>query len=136
LIIQCNPREEDGGEQGDYNGGTPEGDDDGGTSEDDDDGGTSEDDDNGGTSEDDDNGGTSEDDDDGGIPEGGEYHMVLPPDEETLYFAIDTLPFYLSRADYEPNLAIHAHSLLSRKIGSREDKLLHEAIHLYLEVSL
>jgi len=71
---------------------------------------------------------------------GGKYH-VLPPDDDTLEFAIKTLPFYLLRADYEPNLAIHAHSLLSQKIGEGKDKLheeirlLHEAIDLYLKVS-
>jgi hypothetical protein len=58
-----------------------------------------------------------------------------------LEFAIETLPFYLSRADYEPNLAIHAHPLLSQKIGEGKDKrhveirLLHEATDLYLKVS-
>jgi len=55
-----------------------------------------------------------------------------------LEFAIKTLPFYLSRADYEPNLVIHAHSLLNQKIGKRKNKrirLLHEAIDLYLKVS-
>ena len=122
-------------------GGTPEDDDDGGTSDDDDDG--ADDDDDGGTSDDDDDGGTSEDDDDGGTPEGddnmdGEYHTVPLPDDDTLLFAVDTLPFYLSRADYEPNLA---HSLLSQKIREGEDdlpwkiRLLHEAIDLYLKVS-
>jgi hypothetical protein len=84
-------------------------------------------------------------DDNGGTPEGddnmdGEYHIVTP-DDETLEFAIGTLPFYLSRADYEPNLAMHTHSLLSRKVEEGKDKLhaelrlLHEAINLYLKVS-
>jgi hypothetical protein len=98
VISQCNPKEEDGGEQGEDNGGTPEGDDD----------------------------------------MDGEYPI---PDDETLEFVIQTLPFYLSRADYDPNLAIHAHSLLSRKVGEGKDKLhaeirlLHKAIDLYLKVS-
>jgi len=101
LISQCNPREKDGGEQGNDNGGTPEGDDD----------------------------------------MDGEYD-ILPPDDHTLEFIIQTLPFYLSRADYEPTLAMQAHSLLSQKIGEGKDKLnckislLHEAIDLYLKVSL
>ena len=70
----------------------------------------------------------------------GEYH-ILPPDDNTLDFVIQILPFYLSRADYESNIAIHAHSLLSQKIGEGMDKLhekirlLHEAIDLYLKVS-
>jgi hypothetical protein len=87
VISQCNPKEEDSGEQVDGNGGPPEGDDD------------------------------------------------------TLEFVIQTLPFYLSRENYEPNLAIHAQSLLSQKIGEGKDKLhgklrlLHEAIDLYLKVS-
>jgi hypothetical protein len=80
-------------------------------------------------------------DDKGRTPEGddhmdGEYHIV-PPDDDTLEFAIGTLPFYLSRADYDPNLAIHAHSLLSWKVGEgkgqtafAEIRLLHEAIEL------
>jgi len=68
-------------------------------------------------------------------------YMRVLPDNDMLDFAIDTLPFYLSRADYEPNLAIHAHSLLSQKIREGEDellwkrRLLHEAIDLYLKVS-
>ena len=108
MIRQCNPREEDGDEQGDDDGGTPEAGDDGGTSEDDDDEG---------------------DDDEG------------DDDEGALEFAIETLPFYLSRADYNPNLAIYARSLLSQKIGERRNiplqkiRLFHEAIHLYLKVS-
>ena len=99
MIRQCNPREEDGSEQGD---------DDGGTSEDDDE-------------EDDD----EEDDDDEDA-------------DDTLWFPIKTLPFYLSRAEYEPNLAMHAHSLLNQKIGKRKGKRirrLHKAIDLYLKVS-
>ena len=74
------------------------------------------------------NGGTSEDVDDEDV-------------DHTSEFAIETLPFYLSRADYEPNLAILAHSLLNQKIGEGKDKLLqkmrllHEAIELYLNVS-
>ena len=86
-----------------------------------------------------------EDGGDGGTPEGdddmdGEH--ILPPNDDTLEFAIHTLPFYLSRADYEPNLTMHAHSLLGQKIGEGRDKLhgdirlLHEAINLYLKVSL
>jgi hypothetical protein len=100
VISQCNPREEDVGEQVDDNGRTPEGDDN----------------------------------------MDGEYH-ILPPDNDTLEFAIKTLPFYLSRADYEPNLVTRAHSLLSQKIGEGMDKLhleirlLHEAIDVYLKVS-
>ena len=84
-------------------------------------------------------------DDNGGTPEGDEdmdgEQDILPPDDDTLKFAIETLPFYLSMADYEPDLAIHAHSLLSQKIGEGMDKLhgeirlLHEAIDLYLKVS-
>jgi len=101
LISQCNPREEDGSEKEDGNGGTPEDDDD----------------------------------------MDGEYN-ILPPDDDTLKFVIQTLPFYLSRADYEPNLAIHAYSLLSKKIGEgkgelhEEIRLLHDAIYEYLKVSL
>lgn len=80
----------------------------------------------------DDKGRTPEDDDK-------EYYMLF--DDNTLKFAIETLPFYLSRADYGPHLAIHARSLLSYEIGEGKDKLhgkirlLHEAIDLYLKVS-
>ena len=101
MIGQCNPREHDGGEQGNDNGGTP--------------------------------GGDNNMD--------GEY-PILPPDDDTLKFVIQTLPFYLSRADYEPNLAIHAYSLLSEAIGEGKDelhgeiRLLNEAIYQYLKVSL
>ena len=96
MISQCNPGEEDGGEQG--------------------------------------NDGSDNDMD-------CEY-PILPPDDDTLKFVIQTLPFYLSRADYEPNLAIHAYSLLSEAIGEGKDelhgeiRLLNEAIYQYLKVSL
>jgi hypothetical protein len=89
--------------------------------------------------------GGKQEDNNGGTPEGDndmdDEHHILSPDDDTLEFAIGTLPFYLSRADYDPNLAIHAHSLLSRKVGEGKDKLhaeirlLHEAIDLYLKVS-
>ena len=67
-------------------------------------------------------------------------HHLLPPDDDTVEFAIETLPFFLSKADYEPNLALHAHSLLNQKVRVGKDKLhlkirpLHEAIYLYLKV--
>ena len=68
-------------------------------------------------------------------------HRILPPDDEALEFVMKTLPFYLSNTDYEPNLAIHAYSLLSQKVREGNDELheeiglLYEAIYLYLKVS-
>ncbi|KDR78420.1 hypothetical protein GALMADRAFT_1249467 [Galerina marginata CBS 339.88] len=56
-----------------------------------------------------------------------------PDDEEILEFAISTLPFYLSNAEYNPKLAELSLSMLDQKM---EDKLpkLHEEIGLLCEV--
>ncbi|KAF8811008.1 hypothetical protein BYT27DRAFT_6470384 [Phlegmacium glaucopus] len=59
--------------------------------------------------------------------------------EKALIYAIDALPFYLSNADYTPELARHAIRLLSYEFGANDDelhsalKVLHEAIELYLK---
>jgi hypothetical protein len=56
--------------------------------------------------------------------------------------AIRVLPFYLSNADYMPELAAHARSLRTHEIVANHDtldseiKFLHEAIDQYLTVSL
>ena len=60
------------------------------------------------------------------LGDGGESEDL--PDNETLNFVITTLPFYLSKADYRQELAIHAYPLL-------KSEQLHEAIKLYLKVS-
>ncbi|KAF8810999.1 hypothetical protein BYT27DRAFT_7231790 [Phlegmacium glaucopus] len=60
-------------------------------------------------------------------------------DYMALISAIDTLPFYLSNADYTPKLARRANRLLSYKIKLKDValhsalKVLHEAIDLYLK---
>lgn len=91
----------------------------------------------GGKSRDDSDGNDLDDDNmDTDVNMDDEDHIPLP-DDHVLDFVITTLPFYLSKADYKRELAIHTRSLL---IGQNQDKLhskpLHEAIDLYLKVSL
>ncbi|KDR72172.1 hypothetical protein GALMADRAFT_253009 [Galerina marginata CBS 339.88] len=67
------------------------------------------------------------------------HHMPKPDDEEALKFAISTLPFHLSNADYNSKLAELCRSMLNLKVEEKlpelcEDiQLLKEAINLYLE---
>ncbi|KAF8801514.1 hypothetical protein BYT27DRAFT_7114766, partial [Phlegmacium glaucopus] len=59
--------------------------------------------------------------------------------EQALIYAIDALPFYISNADYTPELARHANRLLNYKIGAKDEelhsalKVLYETIELYLK---
>jgi hypothetical protein len=119
IISQDNPEKDDGRNNDDRTPDEDEGD------EDDDDDDEDE--------EDEDEEDEDEDEDD--------EHPIPPPDADTLKFATATLPFYLSNADYNPELAIYACSLLDQGIGEKQDKLhseimlLHETIGLYLKVN-
>ncbi|KDR78558.1 hypothetical protein GALMADRAFT_243978 [Galerina marginata CBS 339.88] len=49
-------------------------------------------------------------------------YMPIPDDEEALKFAISTLPFHLSNADYIPELAELSRSVLAQKIVEKMPK--------------
>ncbi|KDR78433.1 hypothetical protein GALMADRAFT_1249933 [Galerina marginata CBS 339.88] len=69
-------------------------------------------------------------------------YMPEPNDKRALEFVISALPFYLSNADYNPMLAGLSRSTLTQKIEEKlpelhaKIKLLYDATHLYLQVSL